>query len=40
LEKHSVSIFIADVAMLGSGKMYVGSEEEQAGGNGPVRVEE
>jgi hypothetical protein len=32
LEKHTVSIFRAEVAMLGSGAIYIGMEEEKAEG--------
>jgi hypothetical protein len=39
LKKHMVSIFRDHLVMLGSGEIYIGSEEEQAKGDGPIRVE-
>jgi hypothetical protein len=38
LEKHTVSIFRAEVAMLGSGGIYIFSEEGKAEGLGQPRM--
>jgi hypothetical protein len=40
LQKHTVSIFRPEVAMLGSGVICTGSEEEETRENGPFRIEE
>jgi hypothetical protein len=40
LEKHTVSILRAEVAMLGSGGIYIGLEKGKAEGVGPIRDEE